>query len=68
MPLHVDEAPEGGPAEVEDRGSFSHGVCRVCGWLGPGRRARRVSHRDAAAHVDVCPGAGRDDASQRGSG
>ena len=47
----------GGPTEVEDRGSFSHGVCRVCGWLGPGRRARRTSHRDAADHAGSCPGA-----------
>ena len=46
-----------GPTEVEDRGSFSHGVCRVCGWLGPGRRARRTSHRDAADHAGSCPGA-----------
>lgn len=56
MPFQADDAPEGGPTEVEDRGSFSHGICRVCGWLGPGRRARRTSHRDAAAHAEACPG------------
>ena len=61
MPLQVEGAPEGGPTEVEDRGSFSHGICRVCGWLGPGRRARRTSHRDAAAHAEECPGAPVDD-------
>ncbi|HEV7173195.1 hypothetical protein [Pedococcus sp.] len=36
---------------AEDRGSFSHGVCRVCGWRGPGRRSRRVARHDAARHL-----------------
>jgi hypothetical protein len=52
----VDGGADGQQTEVEDRGSFSHGVCRVCGWLGPGRRARRTSHRDAADHAESCPG------------
>jgi hypothetical protein len=42
---------------TEDRGSFSHGVCRACGWIGPGRRSRRVAGVDAARHVGTCPGA-----------
>jgi hypothetical protein len=56
MPHEVDGAPTGEPTQVEDRGSFSHAVCRVCGWSGPGRRSRQVSRRDAAGHVDECPG------------
>jgi hypothetical protein len=53
---HSAGGPVGQPVEVEDRGSFSHGVCRVCGWSGPGRRSRRVSSKDAAAHRDICQG------------
>ncbi|TPG14170.1 hypothetical protein EAH86_18135 [Pedococcus bigeumensis] len=44
------------PPVVEDRGSFSHAVCRVCGWSGPGRRSRRVSREDSRAHQETCPG------------
>jgi hypothetical protein len=62
MALQLDGGADGEPTEVEDRGSFSHGVCRVCGWLGPGRRARQVSHRDAATHAESCPGAPDDGA------
>lgn len=40
--------------QVEDRGSFSHGVCRECGWRGPGRRARRVARLDVTAHLATC--------------
>jgi hypothetical protein len=39
-------------AVVMDQGSFSHGVCRVCGWSGPGRRSRRRARDDADAHLD----------------
>jgi hypothetical protein len=42
----------GGPAgQVEDRGSFSHGVCRVCGWTGPGRRSRVRARTDLEEHA-----------------
>ena len=35
---------------LEDRGSFTHGVCRSCTWVGPGRRSRGVAARDAELH------------------
>ena len=38
---------------IEDRGSFSHAVCRVCGWAGPGRRSRQVAREDATQHLDA---------------
>ncbi|KQZ90096.1 hypothetical protein ASD62_13110 [Phycicoccus sp. Root563] len=57
MPHEVDGARTGEPPQVEDRGSFSHAVCRVCGWSGPGRRSRQVSRRDAEQHVGDCAGA-----------
>lgn len=38
---------------IEDRGSFSHGVCRVCGWAGPGRRSREVAREDAMQHLET---------------
>jgi hypothetical protein len=41
---------------IEDRGSFSHGVCHACGWIGPGRRSRRVAGLDAARHLGTCSG------------
>lgn len=41
---------------IVDRGSFSHGVCHTCGWIGPGRRSRRVAGLDAAHHLGTCPG------------
>src|SRR2546423_235144 len=31
--------------EIEERGSFSNALCRVCGWRGPPRRSRRVAAR-----------------------
>lgn len=40
---------------VVDKGSFSHAVCRACGWRGPGRRSRRVAGLDASSHVTFCP-------------
>ena len=36
---------------VEDRGSFTHGVCRSCSWAGPGRRSRGVAANDAELHA-----------------
>jgi len=52
--------PEDGPVEpppaTQDRGSFTHGVCRVCGWRGPARRSRRVATEDAHTHEATCPG------------
>ena len=45
---------------IEDRGSFSHAVCRVCGWAGPGRRSRQVARGDATQHVEA-EHAGTDD-------
>jgi hypothetical protein len=43
-------------AVVEDRGSFSHGVCRVCGWSGPARRSRSRARDDVDAHLhEGCP-------------
>ncbi|QGN58916.1 hypothetical protein [Nostocoides sp. HKS02] len=41
---------------IIDKGSFSHAVCRACGWRGPGRRSRRVAGVDASSHVAHCPG------------
>ncbi|HET8981701.1 MAG TPA: hypothetical protein VFN47_03375 [Pedococcus sp.] len=59
------EGPEQGSGsstelfQVEDRGSFSHGVCRVCGWSGPGRRSRQRAGADLAGHrSDDCPKGG----------
>ena len=36
---------------IEDRGSFTHGVCRSCPWAGPGRRSRGVAASDAELHA-----------------
>jgi len=36
---------------VEDRGSFTHGVCRSCSWTGSGRRSRGVAASDAELHA-----------------
>jgi len=61
MPLDRPATTPGDPptdALLEERGSFSHGVCRVCGWRGPGRRARRVARLDLSTHLGTCPGAG----------
>jgi len=35
---------------TQDRGSFTHGVCRSCTWLGPGRRSRALASTDAKLH------------------
>jgi hypothetical protein len=35
----------------EDRGSFTHGVCRSCTWVGPGRRSRAGAASDAELHA-----------------
>jgi len=41
---------------TEDRGSFTHAVCRACGWRGPGRRARATAERDLELHdLGGCP-------------
>ena len=45
-----------GEGEIEERGSFSHGVCRLCGWRGPGRRSRRLAKEDSRDHQQHCPG------------
>jgi hypothetical protein len=43
-------------AGTEDRGSFTHAVCRACGWRGPGRRARATAERDLELHdLSGCP-------------
>ena len=43
---------------VEDRGSFTHGVCRSCTWVSPGRRSRAVAASDAELHaLDGCENA-----------
>ncbi len=43
-------------ASTEERGSFTHGVCRVCGWRGPGRRSRGRARADVSAHQEKdCP-------------
>lgn len=39
--------------EVDDRGPFTHAVCRRCGWSGPGRRSRGLARKDGAGHT--CP-------------
>ena len=45
-----------GEARTEDRGSFTHGVCRACGWWGPARRARASAGRDLELHLGAgCP-------------
>src|SRR5680860_846417 len=36
---------------IEDRGSFTHGVCRSCTWAGPGRRSRGGAASDAELHA-----------------
>jgi len=36
---------------IEDRGSFTHGVCRSCAWSGAGRRSRGVAVSDADLHA-----------------
>jgi hypothetical protein len=41
--------------QIEERGSFQHGVCRACGWRGPGRRSRRVAENDLRTHQGECP-------------
>lgn len=60
VPVGAPPSADGGAdgvAVAEDRGSFSHGVCRVCGWRGPGRRSRRVARQDASEHLPACAGA-----------
>jgi len=50
---HGDTLPDGPLAPgwlTEDNGSFTHAVCRACGWRGPGRRARVTAANDAAVH------------------
>ena len=47
----VDGGADGQQTEVEDRGSFSHGVCRVGGWAEPGRRSRRIARAVATQHT-----------------
>lgn len=39
---------------VAERGSFAHGDC-LCGWTGPGRRARAIAQSDVDVHRLVCP-------------
>jgi hypothetical protein len=53
-----DPGPGSLPAAgvVQDRGSFSHALCRACGWSGPGRRSRFRARQDLAEHLDDgCP-------------
>lgn len=38
---------------LTERGSFTHGVCRVCDWVGPGRRAPRSAAVDAELHAET---------------
>ncbi|WP_219105506.1 hypothetical protein [Austwickia sp. TVS 96-490-7B] len=33
-----------------DRGSFAHGRCAHCGWVGPARRSRHRAVRDLVGH------------------
>jgi hypothetical protein len=43
-------------ALIEERGSFTHAVCRVCGWSGPGRRSRERARKDVVGHqARDCP-------------
>ena len=43
-------------ALLEERGSFTHAVCRVCGWSGPGRRSRERARKDVVGHrAQDCP-------------
>jgi hypothetical protein len=53
------DQPDQRVSVIEDRGSFSYGVCRVCGWSGPGRRSRRVATVDAQGHLSECPAGAR---------
>jgi len=46
-----DQATPGEVWSIEDRGSFTHGVCRSCTWEGPGRRSRGVAASDAELHA-----------------
>ena len=36
---------------VVERGSFAHATCEVCGWRGPGRRARASAGQDGELHA-----------------
>ena len=51
-------APEAGHepslSAVTERDSFAHGYC-LCGWNGPGRRARASATSDVELHRLVCP-------------
>jgi hypothetical protein len=41
---------------LEERGSFTHAVCLVCGWSGPGRRSRERARKDVVGHrARDCP-------------
>ena len=52
----VDLAEAVDSASTEERGSFTHGVCRVCGWTGPGRRSRERARDDVGDHrAGDCP-------------
>jgi hypothetical protein len=43
-------------ALLEERGSFTHAVCGVCGWSGPGRRSRERARKDVVGHqAQDCP-------------
>lgn len=46
----VDEIVFSDTPGIIDDGNFSHGICHVCDWRGPGRRAREKARRDAADH------------------
>ena len=45
--VHVDDP---GRESVRENGSFAHGECPDCDWVGPGRRARSAAETDAAEH------------------
>lgn len=38
--------------EVQQRGSFDFAVCRLCGWIGPGRRSASRARKDGVDHVE----------------
>ena len=52
-PEPVEADPD--PVTIVDVGPFTHAQC-VCGWSGPGRRARKRARADAAEHRSSgCP-------------
>lgn len=44
---------------TKEKGSFTYGYCKSCGWEGGGRRARDKARRDALEHSAFCAKKGK---------